>query len=472
MSDRLLRYQPAPTVQSYIKSDAFMDCIVGPIGSGKSAGSVVKLLRKAYKTTASVDGVRRSRFLIGRNTYRELKDTTIATFFQWIPQSAGIYSAGDFSFRMRARDVDGVPVESEFLFRSFQTAEDARKLLSLELTGFWFNEARELARPIIDAATGRVGRYPRRQDCPDGFWYGGMLDTNPSDRMHWLYKAYAEERAEGHALFKQPGGMDPDAENLDNLPRDYYKRISAGKLQDWIDVYVHGKWGFAREGMPVYQEFNDRTHVTAEPIPFDPERPLILGIDFGLTPAAAIFQARASGGMDWIGEVTTERAGALQFARALRPFIQTHYPGVQEIRAWGDPAGRQGAQTDEDTCFNVLANEGIEAFPAPTNVFSERAEATRHLLATICLDGLPGIRISPVCKFGVVGFGGGYRYRQVITAAAGVRYSDQVDKNHYSHICDAAGYAVIGEGHGVSLFNQRDSGRVDYSRTRRATARG
>ena len=38
--------------------------------------------------------------------------------------------------------------------------EDVKKLLSLELTGIWINEAREIPKSIVDACTMRVGRYP------------------------------------------------------------------------------------------------------------------------------------------------------------------------------------------------------------------------------------------------------------------------------------------------------------------------
>ena len=44
------------------------------------------------------------------------------------------------------------------------------------------------------------------------------------------------------------------------------------------------------EGKPVYEDFNPELHFTAKPIYIEPTLPLILGWDFGLTPACALVQ--------------------------------------------------------------------------------------------------------------------------------------------------------------------------------------
>ena len=66
----------------------------------------------------------------------------------------------------------------EVLFRALDRPADVKKLLSLELTGAWVNEAREVPKAIIDGLQGRVGRYPsmREGGCT---WSGLMMDTNP-----------------------------------------------------------------------------------------------------------------------------------------------------------------------------------------------------------------------------------------------------------------------------------------------------
>ena len=55
-------------------------------------------------------------------------------------------------------------VELEVIFLALDRPEDVKKLLSLELTGIWINEAREIPKSIIDACTMRVGRYPSMRE--------------------------------------------------------------------------------------------------------------------------------------------------------------------------------------------------------------------------------------------------------------------------------------------------------------------
>ena len=52
-----------------------------------------------------------------------------------------------------------------------------KKLLSLELTGAWINEAREVPKAILEGLTGRVGRYPKKEGGKGG---GGSSSTASS----------------------------------------------------------------------------------------------------------------------------------------------------------------------------------------------------------------------------------------------------------------------------------------------------
>jgi len=51
--------------------------------SGKSVGCLSEIIIRALKTPPGKDGVRRSRCLVGRRTYAQLKSTTINTFKEW-----------------------------------------------------------------------------------------------------------------------------------------------------------------------------------------------------------------------------------------------------------------------------------------------------------------------------------------------------------------------------------------------------
>src|SRR5262249_9481930 len=138
-------------------------------------------------------------------------------------------------------------IDMEILFLALDREEDQRKLLSLELTGAWVNEAREIPKVIIDTLTGRVGRFPSKMQggCT---WSGIILDTNPPDDQSWWYRLAEEATPIKWQFFRQPAGDGPDAENLENLPPDYYGRLIGGKDDDWIKVYVKGEYGYIVEG--------------------------------------------------------------------------------------------------------------------------------------------------------------------------------------------------------------------------------
>jgi hypothetical protein len=66
---------------------------------------------------------------------------------------------------------DGTSVHIEWLFRALDRPNDVKKLLSLELTGGWINECREMPRSVVDMLQGRVGRYPRVAVWSIMVWY-------------------------------------------------------------------------------------------------------------------------------------------------------------------------------------------------------------------------------------------------------------------------------------------------------------
>lgn len=247
-----MNYRPSPAVARMLDSNSFGRVIKGPVGSGKSTGCVMEIPRRAFEQKP-YEGVRRSRFVVIRNTYRELEDTTRKTFEQWVPEiggewreELGDWKEKDFLFSLRCELGDGSKVESDVLFRSLDRQEDIRKLLSLELTGAYVNELREIPKSAIDVLETRLGRYPSAAQG-GASWFGWWGDTNPWPSAHWGARLF-KKPPEGYELYLQPSGMSPKAENVENLPAGYYERLCRGKDQEWIDVYVHGLDAPATEG--------------------------------------------------------------------------------------------------------------------------------------------------------------------------------------------------------------------------------
>ena len=436
-----INYTAPPTIAKFHQSDLFVREVMGPFGSGKSVGCCMEVMSKICTIPPCDDGWRRSRWAIVRNSYRELRDTTINTWQDWVPQELGTFKWSTMTHHLHFNDV-----KAEVLFRALDKPSDIGKLLSLELTGGWLNEAREIPKAIFDAIQGRIGRYPNRRMQKNKFWFGLIVDTNPPDHDHYLYKIMEEQKPDGYVIFKQPSGLSDQAENIQNLPENYYTRMAQGKDPEWVNVYCHGKYGFVLDGKAIHPLYKDEFHSPAD-IGYNPNLPLYLGLDFGLTPACVFFQKRGDGGVDVIDELVTEDMGATRFAKKIRERLSLFYDGRYD-GAWGDPAGEQRSQTDESTPFQILYKEGLPAIKTYTNDFTIRTEAVNNCLSSV-LHGLPYLRIAQKCRYLRKGLSGGYKYRRL--QVSGEFFADKPDKNMYSHVCEALQYGLLGVGEGITV---------------------
>lgn len=389
----------------------------------------MEIIRRAHEQDPGQDGIRHTRWAVIRNTYTELRDTTIKTFHDWLPPSMfGTWQVANHDYHITA--FKGVDIE--ILFRALDNEADVKKLLSMELTGAWLNEVREIPWAIIDALTGRVGRYPAMKDGGPT-WYGIIMDTNPPDEESDLYHVFEEERPDNAIMFRQPSGLSEQAENKNHLVPGYYDNLSVGKSEEWKNVYVHGKYGFIIEGQPVYPEYNDVTHCKElEPLP---NLPIRRGWDFGLTPACSFSQIRPNGQWLIFDEMFSEGMGITRFSADVLDYCAREYPGFK-FEDYADPAGNSRNQIDERTCFDIMRAKGIQV-QAGEIAPLHRLESVRKALQTM-LSGLPMFVLHPRCKRLRKGFMGGYHYPHIRSKPHELK--DNPEKNIYSHIHDALQY--------------------------------
>ena len=457
-----LTYKPSISALKFLKLRNFVDAIMGPVGSGKSVSCVIKLLMFAYTQAPDKDNIRRTKWAVIRNTYRELLDTTMATFFTWVDKESGHYSALNMTFVLKQPLPDGTVVEAEFLFRALDKPDDAKKLLSLEITGAWINEAREIPKAIFDLLQTRVGRYPSKFLHAAPTWFGVILDTNPPDSDHWWYTTFEEMHPDGYNLIKQPSGRSKSAENIANLPDNYYTTLMQGKDEAWIKVYVDGEYGFVLDGKPIYPEYKDHIHCIDSYIP-NPKLPLHIGLDFGLTPAAAFAQYTPTGSLIYFDELVTFDMGAVSFGELLKEKLATKYRAWKDnIEIAGDPAGDIRSQTDENTPYLVLSNLGLNAYPTYTNDYTIRRETMAILMRRLNFAGEPAFSVTPGAPTLRKALCGGYKYKRM-QVAGDERYQDKPDKSKYSHIAEAAQYCALNAVGGDIVVGGFKNDKIDYS---------
>ena len=432
MPDIHYSYGDVPTIQRFADSPAFIRGLMGPFGSGKSSGCVMQLLEIGAKQK-EVNGKRRARFAVIRNTYRQLEDTTMRTVFDWVsPQSFGTYKVGDHRFVIDRLDPN---LEIEIIFRALDRPEHVANLLSLELTAAWVNEAREVPLAVVQALKGRVGRFPAIKDggCVDPCIF---MDTNPPDDESWWYEMF-EGGDKDVELFQQPSGRGPNAENTKYLPDNYYDNLMSGSEEEFIRVYVDGEYGFVKEGKPIYPEYIDSLHCQE----FDlPSGTILRGWDFGLTPSCVFSILTPSGRWLVFDEIVSEDLGIDKFSDAVLMHCSQNYPG-RTFEDDGDPAGKSKSEVDEKTCFAVLHGKGVMINGSEQNP-TLRIESVKKPMNTL-LNGKPQLLIHPRCRVLRKGFQGRYQYKKLKISGAAERYHDKPDKNEYSHPHDALQYTAV-----------------------------
>lgn len=486
-------YHPTPTMWEFMQSESFVRLIMGPIGSGKSVACSHEIIRRALQQRPNHNGERKFRAAIIRNTVDQLRSTTMKTFFDWFPPGVwGDYKASEKTFYIDQPLSDGTTAKAEILFLSLDSPDDVRKALSLELTMVWGNEARELHRDVIDGLLMRLRRYPSMKDGGPS-WSGAVFDTNAPDQDSWLFHKM-EHPPENWDVFVQPPAVlnreewlskfgaapewksttdsenvewwvNPEADNVLNLDPDYYPGNIPGKTRDFIDVYLRCKYGRSLSGRPVYDKtFNAEVHIADKPyLPLrSQEHPIIIGLDFGRTPSAALLQRNIFGQVIVLDELTSENMGIETFLETkLRPLLaQERYLGCGFIVA-PDPAGFAKQQIGEVSPVDVVKKAGFHVVRPATNDPERRIQAVERLLSAN-VGGRPMLQINSSCEQLIKGFRFGYRYK---VNKQGVQ-DDKPDKNSHSHIHDACQYACL-----VAEANQLH-GSYFGTRTKRAISAG
>ena len=459
-----LVYDASPTVARFCKSEAFGRIIAGPVGSGKTTGCIMELLRRAMAQHPGDDGLRYTRFAVVRQTLKQLKDTVLKDCQENL-EGLGEWKVSENTFHLKFDRI-----VSEWVFIPLENAEDQARLLSMQLTGAWLSECIEMNFDVVAPVSGRLGRYPsKKRGTPT--WHGMIADTNmPTEMSSW--HQFMENLPPDWQKFVQPSGLSPDAENLNwllqteetkKLPfddprriaqgRKYYERLIAmnGADSDWVKRYVKTEYGNDPSGAAVFKEsFRYDVHTVPETL-LIPGYPILVAQDFGRNPWSLICQMDHMGRLLVHEEVSATNIGLEKHVNErLKPALYRKYLGFK-IALIGDPSGVAKSSHSEESSFDLLSRLGLANYPAPTNDIGPRIRAVEALLGRQTGGG-PSLIISRSgCPHLVRAMAGGYRYKKMKDGALRPK-PDKDDPEGYSHVADDLQY--------VSLIVH--GGMVDY----------
>jgi len=475
---RILR-SAGPISDAYILSTAPMSLITGPGGSAKTTSSVKKSLFETARIYPGSDGVRRYVLGVWRQKYDNLWSATIPSWWKILPQDL----AGSKWTGAKPRAAEHVvPFEDAWgkclliaRFRAFNETMDLDDILGNEQTDAYLNEQTTLLEHLAIALIDRVGRDPPRSVIKRaGRLFG---DSNAPDVLNYCYRDFYEgthstgsgisQSPDGtRVLFRQPGGLDPGAENIKAMGREYYEnsaRVNAHRPW-WVKRMVHARPGFTRDADPVYGEWDDDRNLAKATIEPTKLLPIVVGIDGGFTPSA-IYMQFVGRQLRILGEVVLERGGMAELAEAMLEFEARRFPDC-EFNDVCDPSMEAGEDLDEKSDRARLSGFlGREVECAPTNDVSRRIEAVKSYLTRTLDGGRPGLMLDPSCLALRRGFNQTFHFART----RGTNDLSRIEKTPDSHPHDGLQYgALLG---GTDAASRRKSEAQRARRARRDQAR-
>lgn len=468
--------------------------IRGPIGSGKTKAAMLKIWQIACEQTPSpMDGLRKTRWGCIRQTYPDLEGSTVKDFLETFPpeQYGEMYYSRPLEFHMSLGDV-----RCEVIFMALDRPEDVRKLRSTQFTGFYLHEMQYASKAIFDECHSRTGRYP---GPADGYptWSGLIFDMNEPGEDHWLLPMtgevpYPEDTPPHERLmwpkdwgyYIQPPALievfnpdgktvrgyriNPRAENLKWLLPTYYANLLRGKDKAWIDSRLMNRISVWVDGKPVWPQFNIETHVAKTALAPTPGYPILMGMDFGRSPAVIFAQLIAN---RWfiLDEVIGRDIDTTEFAPLVKRKLDQRFGGY-EFRIWGDPKGADKGQQSSRTSYDIMDSFGLRVDPAPCgdNDLTMRIGSVSFVLNGMH-NGAPRILLCPQhCRTLKVAMAGKYHFRKQPMAGG---YEEKPHKDVYSNPADALQYLVVGEGEGRTMVGRPVSRVAHVVRAPRQGAR-
>lgn len=449
-------YDPSPTIVDLIEgyADQKVTCLLGPIGGGKTVGIIMTLITAMNAQQPDARGRRRTRFAVVRNTRQQLRDSVIKSVHDWLPPNGSsiVFKETDMTQTITYGLPDGTTVYSEWMFRSLDNEDDARKLLSVEYTAGWLSEFREIPHQLLTDLRSRMGRFPAMVDGGPT-WSGVLAESNyPVEGSEW-WRMIEIDNPSWLRTLKQPAAMIPNpdivdgwkpnplAENTKWLVAGYYEDLMEGSTTYWKQSMILCEYPPALDGRAVYaQSFKKVLHVSSTKLTtwqmggLSPT--LLIGVDQGRNPAAVICQQQPKGTLYVFRELIGTNMGMDRFvAEVLRPALaDPDFAGIPTLVVI-DPAGAAKSQVNDVSPKDVLQSMGFKVIVAPTNDPTRRIDAVERLMSRV-----DGFLVDPDCTELVRGMANEYRFR----ARKSGEMEDRPEKRHpVSDLQDALQYAAL-----------------------------
>ena len=231
-----------PAQRKFYYSTARNQCFSGGFNNGKTYSGCLK----AFTLLSTFPNYRMA---IARQTFADLKKTTMQTFFKICPKE----------IIQRHNEQDGF---TEFINRSViywlhLDKVDESTLRGLEINSALVDQAEETEEKVFDVLDGRIGRWDNAEipsqlldnypEWPTNPKTGkriapsyNMLLCNPDTQFHYIFRKFHPDSLERRPnFFYCEGEWDPELGSKET----YEEALSHDS--EWVDKYIRGQWGIS-----------------------------------------------------------------------------------------------------------------------------------------------------------------------------------------------------------------------------------
>lgn len=394
---------------------------VGGIGSGKTLIGCITMLAMAIQHPGD--------YLIARQFYPELRDTTYKTFKEICPPELIVEDRiADKIIKLRSSG--GV---STILFRPL---EEPDKLRSLNLSGAYIDEASQVSEAAFMLLQGRLrGKGLRKL----------ILTSNPKGH-DWIYRWFLKKDHIKDAAVKDQYSLikAPSTENV-HLPEGYISSIMATWSEEQVRREIFGDFD-SFEGQ-IYNEFSREIHVVkAFKIPDEWER--VIGIDHGYrNPAAFIWAAVDYDANIWVYREFYKREWLIEEickGKDGEPGVNHYLKGEKIQQARIDPSTKavrgQLGLSDWDHYLEFLP-KGFPLLPANNDV-SAGIEKVKQYMKPDVKTKKPRIFIFDTCT-NLLDEIAQYRWKELTPGQDGKQNQKEEPVKHNDHAVDALRYLIM-----------------------------
>lgn len=405
----------------------------GGIGSGKSVIGCMTVLAWALQYPGD--------YLIGRQFFPELRDTTLKTFLELCPKELIVeYRVADSIVRVKS---SGGQVSNVF----FRHLEEPDKHRSMNLNGFYIDESSQTSEVAFLLLQGRLrGKYVRK----------GIMTTNSAGHdFGWRYFVKQDMFKSEEAKRQFYNIKAPSTENV-HLPDGYVSTM----LETWSEDRVRREIMADEDSFEgaIFSEFRRDLHVV-KPFRIPDEWTKLVGCDHGFkNPAAWIW-----GAVDYNGDIYIYRefyeSGWL-IEEIVRGFNREGVikPGVLKMMtgpdgqlekidaAYIDPSTRavkgQTGSSDWDYYIDYLP----KTFPLmlAKNDVAPGIDRIKTYLKPSPTTGKPSLYIFDSCK-NLIEEMTNYQYEELPVGQVGKKNEKESPKKVNDHACFSADTLVLTE---------------------------